>query len=83
MPTNYARAKQVIDSLIPIAETLVSGVPLDDMVRRRLNSLSVAYRSGMLRADRDPVDYSKLSTHIAYVYRSVVLFRSRGTARRS
>jgi len=71
MPTNFERAKQVIDALVPVAERLVPDGSVDDMVRRRLNSLSAAYQSGMLRANREPVDYSKTTTHIAYVYRAL------------
>lgn len=71
MATNFERAKRVIDALVPVAERLVSDGSVDDMVRRRLNSLSAAYHSGMLRTNREPVDYSKTTTQIAYVYRAL------------
>lgn len=71
MPTNFERAKRAIDALVPVAERLLHDGSVDDMVRRRLNSLSASYHSGMLRENREPVDYSKLTTHIAYIYRAL------------
>lgn len=70
MTTCFERAKLVIDALIPIAEKLVHGDSVDGMVRKRLSALSGGYGWGLLSAGRSPIDYSKLTTHIAYMYRS-------------
>ena len=70
MTTLFDRAKEVIDGLLPAAEKLVHEITVDDMVRRRLKALSGSYSGGLLREDRKPIDYTKLTTHIAYMYRS-------------
>ncbi len=70
MKTFFDRAKEMIDGFLPVAEKLVHEVTVDEMVRRRLRALSGAYGGGLFREDRKPVDYTKLTTHIAYLYRS-------------
>lgn len=70
MPTNFERARSVIEQLLPIAAGLVQG-DLDTMIRRRLRSLSASYGNGLLNQDRRPVDYTRTTTHIAYFYRSL------------
>lgn len=68
MKSNFTRAKCVIEALLPIAEKLVNG-PLDEIITTRLKQLSRAYGGQLLEKDRNPVDYSKTTTHIAYAYR--------------
>jgi hypothetical protein len=69
MPTGFERAKLVIDALMPIAEQLVQEGSVDAVIQKRLNSLSQAYGGRLLVANRQPVDYTKITTHIAYTYR--------------
>lgn len=70
MPTLFERARRVIERLLPIAEKLVHEITVDEMVKRRLKALSGGYGGGLLREDRKPIDYTKMTTHIAYLYRS-------------
>lgn len=70
MPTNFERAKIVVDALLPVAADLVNG-SVDEMVGNRLSSLRFAYNGQLLRDGRKAVDYGKLTTKIAYVYRSL------------
>lgn len=69
MPTSFERAKTVIDALMPVAAGLVKTGTVEDMVKTRLASLSQAYGGRLLNGNRQPVDYSKMTTHIAYTYR--------------
>lgn len=91
MPTNFERARTVIEQLLPVAAQLVQG-DLDNTIRMRLRSLSNSYGNGLLNPDRRPVDYTRTTTHIAYFYRSLAahgdwlyktLRRCRDTARRA
>lgn len=67
----FNRAKQVIDQLIPVAEKLIKdSSPVDSVVKKRLSALSGGYGFGMLNVGRSPIDYSKTTTHIAYMYRA-------------
>ena len=70
MPTNFERARTVIERLLPIAAELVQG-DLDDTIKTRLRALSVSYGNGLLNQNRRPVDYTRSTTHIAYCYRSL------------
>jgi hypothetical protein len=70
MPTNFERAKVVIDALLPVAAELVTG-SVDDLVGTRLASLRFAYSGQLLKNNRNAIDYSKLTTKIGYVYRSL------------
>ena len=71
MTTCFERAKKVVDALIPVAEKLINdSTPVDVVVRKRLNALSGGYGWNLLNIGRSPIDYSKTTTHIAYIYRS-------------
>lgn len=67
----FSRAKQVIDQLIPVAEKLIKdGSAVDAVVKKRLSALTGGYGFGMLNVGRSPIDYSRTTTHIAYMYRT-------------
>jgi hypothetical protein len=65
----FERADIVIDQLLPVAQGLVHG-DLDEMILSRLKGLSQAYGNALLNENRAPVDYTKTTTHIAYLYRT-------------
>ncbi|WP_298019757.1 hypothetical protein [uncultured Parasphingopyxis sp.] len=72
MATNFERVRSVIEALLPAAQNNIqNGGDVDTFVQQRLAMLSSAYGGGMLNSDRPAIDYSKLTTHIAYAYRSL------------
>jgi hypothetical protein len=66
----FYRAKEVIDEMVPIAEGRIEGTTIEKMVKKRLSALTGGYGWGLLSIGRKPIDYTKLTTHIAYMYRS-------------
>ena len=70
MPTNFERAKIVLDELVPRVGRLVGG-SADDRIGRRCAELRRAYSGRLLDGSREPVDYTKPTAQVAYVYRTL------------
>ena len=70
MPTTFERVKTALDLLVPRAATLVTG-SIDVMIGKHCRDLRLAYRGRLLEEGREPVDYSRPTTQLAYLYRTV------------
>lgn len=73
MKTNFERSQIIIKKLFPRARKNIKDpdISVEAMVSRRLNQLSQGYGNRLLKDGRDPIDYSKATTHIAYCYRTM------------
>ncbi|HEV2080437.1 MAG TPA: hypothetical protein VGR19_11155 [Allosphingosinicella sp.] len=60
----------VLDDLVPRVERLLGKSP-DERIAKRCGELRRAYRGRLLDESREPVDYSKPTSQIAYVYRTL------------
>lgn len=69
--TNFERAKLMIDAMMPIADLRVRNATTEAVVKHRLQMLTGEYGRRLLNSGREPIDYSKITTHIAYTYRSL------------
>ncbi|WP_397576941.1 hypothetical protein [Sphingorhabdus sp.] len=69
--TNFERAKLMIDAMMPIADLHERDATAEESVKRRLQMLTEEYGGRLLNSGRNPIDYSKITTHIAYTYRSL------------
>lgn len=70
MPTNFERVKTALDELVPRAARLVRG-SVEELIGKRCGELRRAYRGRLLEEGREPVDYSRPTTQLAYLYRSL------------
>jgi hypothetical protein len=70
LATCFERARAVLDALMERASAFVTG-NLDERIARRCRELRLAYDNRLLDEAREPVDYHKPTTQIAYVYRSL------------
>lgn len=70
MATIFERVKSALDLLVPRAAKLVSG-SVDALIARHCRDLRLAYSGRLLQQGREPVDYSRPTTQLAYLYRTV------------
>lgn len=70
MATTFERVKSALDVLVPRAATLVNG-SVEPIIARHCRDLRLAYNGRLLQQGREPVDYSRPTTQLAYLYRTV------------
>jgi hypothetical protein len=70
VPTNFERAKSMLDELVPRVDRMIGG-SADERVGSRCSELRRAYQGRLLDSAREPVDYSKPTAQVAYVYRTL------------
>lgn len=70
MSTHFERVKRALDILMPRLTKLL-GPSADARVGKRCGELRRAYQGRLLERGREPVDYSRPSTQVAYVYRTM------------
>jgi hypothetical protein len=70
LPTTFERVKAALDILVPRAAKLVGG-SADELIGKHCRALRLAYQGRLLLQGREPVDYSRPTTQLAYLYRTV------------
>lgn len=70
MATTFERVKAALDLLVPRAAQLVTG-SVDELIGKHCRDLRLAYQGRLLQQGREPVNYSRPTTQLAYLYRTV------------
>lgn len=68
--TNFERVKNALDRLLPRV-VVKNPETLDVRIGKRCARLRRSYSGNLLAADREPIDYSRPVTQLAYIYRSL------------